>query len=169
MSTVTPKSDAAIETSELLCGIACHAGSHLAEVEKELTQLDCLLHTAINKLSTSFIALHQASAVQQALLEQLAPDESPHAAEIRQQIRQQLDNAITGLQFQDMASQLIGSMDKRLAGLKHMLGEIADQHCEGNSATTLATSIASQSDELARRLCRPVQQQHMECGDIELF
>ena len=159
------KPDPATETSALLCDIACHAGSHLAEVKKELTQLDCLLQTAIHKLSTSFIALHQASAAQQALLETLAPRESPHAAEIRQQ----LDNAITGLQFQDMASQLIVSMDKRLAGLKHMLGEIADQHCEGDSATTLATSIANQSDELARRLCHPVQQQHMECGDIELF
>lgn len=165
MSTVSTKPDVSMETSALLCGIACHAGSHLAEVEKELIQLDCLLQTAINKLSTSFIALHQASAAQQSVLEQLAPEGLSHATEIRQQ----LDNAITGLQFQDMASQLIGSMDKRLEGIKQMLGAVAEQHCEGNSATTLASTIASQSDELARRLCHPVQQQHMECGDIELF
>lgn len=154
-----------MKTSALLCDIACHAGTHLAAVKSELTQLDCLLQTAINKLSTSFIALHQASTAQQAELERLAPGESLHAAEINQQ----LESAITGLQFQDMASQLIASMDKRIAGIKQMLGEVADQHCEGNSATALATTIASQSDELARRLCHPVQQQHMECGDIELF
>lgn len=165
MSTANTKPDPATETSALLCGIACHAGTHLAAVENELTQLDCLLQTAISKLSASFIALHQASAAQQAMLEQLSPGETPHLSEMNRQ----LDNAITGLQFQDMASQLIASMDKRLAGIKQMLGTVAEQHCEGDSASLLATTIASQSDELARRLCHPVKQQHMECGDIELF
>lgn len=165
MNAASLNPDAAMETNALLCGIACHAGTHLVAVESELVQLDCLLQTAINKLSTSFIALHQASTAQQAMLAQLSPGEPLHAAEINQQ----LENAITGLQFQDMASQLIASMDKRIAGLKQMLGAIADQHCEGNSASALATTIASQSEDLARRLCRPVQQQHMDSGDIELF
>ena len=165
MNAASTKPDVAIETSALLCDIACHADTHLVAVEGELLQLDCLLQAAINKLSTSFIALHQASTAQQALIEQLLPGASHHAAEINQQ----LENAITGLQFQDMASQLIASMDKRLAGLKHMLGAVADQHCEGNSTSAVATTIASQSDELTRRLCCPVQQQHMDSGDIELF
>ena len=165
MNTQHNKPDAPVDTNELLCGIACHAGSHLAAVENELMQLDSLLQTAISKLNASFIALHQASTAQQAAREQRLPGEAPHAAEIRRQ----LDNAITGLQFQDMASQLIASMDKRLSGIRQMLAAVAEQHCEGDSAVTLASSIASQSDALARRLCRPVQQQHMECGDIELF
>ncbi len=104
-------------------------------VEADLVQLDILLKEAVAKLSAGFIGAHQALDRQRALgapgeCETLAAEACAH-----------LDEALTALQFEDIASQLIGSARKGLCGGEH-------RAVAGNLS---------------------VPQHHMESGDIEMF
>jgi hypothetical protein len=84
-------------------------------------------------------------------------------------IQRYLDGAITALQFQDMASQLIGGIDARVAGVHALLTQTAKQDARGDTQSALAGYIARDSNALAQRLQQPVHQHHMESGAIELF
>ena len=104
----------------------------------DLVQLELLLKEAIVKLSNSFVGAHQALARQQAL-----PDhDNPECIALAKLASAHLDSALTALQFEDIASQLIAS---------------ARRH------------IGSDEGRPACMVNRSVPQQHMESGSIELF
>lgn len=147
--------------ASLLQGLASHAGGHLLAVEAGLRQLDSLLHEAVARLNDNFLALHRALSLQ-------AQEGSDHAA-CAADIQRYLDGAITALQFQDMASQLIGGIDARVAGVHALLTQAAQQDARGDTQSALAGHIARDSTALAQRLQQPVHQHHMESGAIELF
>jgi hypothetical protein len=44
----------------LLSGVSVHGDQHLAEVERDLVQMDVLLDEAIRELCASFMAIHHA-------------------------------------------------------------------------------------------------------------
>ena len=106
------------------------------QVEADLVQLDMLLKEAIAKLSAGFIGAHQALERQRALC---ASDE---CAALAAQACTHLDDALTALQFEDIASQLIGGVRKCLS--------------EGTDRTVADRNLS-------------VPQHHMESGDVELF
>ncbi len=104
----------------------------------DLVQLELLLKEAIAKLSHSFVGAHEALARQQAL-----PDhDNPECIALARLASTHLDSALTALQFEDIASQLITS---------------ARRH------------IGSDEGRPACMVNRSVPQQHMESGSIELF
>lgn len=77
-----------------------------------------------------------------------------------QQVRQHLSGAVTALQFQDMASQLI----------QHTLGRL--QHCTGR----LARDLMGDDDDFGAAVLQdaalhpnPVTQDEMAAGSVELF
>lgn len=161
----------------LLCGIACHAGSHLGRASTDLAQLDVLLQQAITKLCASFITLHTVNQKQQALLAMhIDSEQVPGAAMLASEMAAALDSAMTGLQFQDMSAQLIASIACRIRGVQQIVDTAAARHCSpvGENAAPSAIAsridaIACQSDELTRGTPHSVHQQHMESGEIELF
>ena len=111
---MTIKNSLALELKELLSGLSEHGSQHLTEIETDLVQTNVLLSEAIEKLSASFMAIHEAVSAQQQLVDTLlAQAQAPAAAvgELRTkavQIDQHVNAAVTGLQFQDMTNQLIG-------------------------------------------------------------
>ena len=108
-------------------------------LQDDLLQLELLLKEAITKLSVSFVGAHQALARQQAL-----PDhDNPECVALAQAASAHLDAALTALQFEDIASQLIASARRHVG---------SDGHGRGACAVN-----------------RSVPQQHMESGSIELF
>jgi len=131
-------------------------GAHLQEIERDLAQMDALLEAATRKLIESFMAIHRDVASQQRALAAFAADPAgvdAHAARLdalREDIARHVGEAISGLQFQDMTSQLIRRMGEHLAGVRDLL---ADGACAADPA----------------RRPRAVEQHHMDCGDIELF
>lgn len=173
------------EVKRLLSGVSDHGDQHLAEVETDLVQMNTLLTEAIKKLAASFMAIHEAVCIQQETLNLLISSGTP-ASEcvarletIRGEISQHVNAAVTGLQFQDMTSQLIGRMEKHLAGLRDVFG-VLDPGGSGMSLESgdeeILTLLNSISRALAERgvalegeLRRAVSQRHMESGDIELF
>lgn len=101
-----------------------------------LTQLDTLLKLAIEKLVHEFVGAHQALILQQSL------SREPACAALARQACAHLDGALTALQFEDIASQLIASAQQHWLASRHA------------PAACMAPGIT---------------QQHMESGEIELF
>lgn len=128
-------------------------GSHIEEVERDLAQMNALLEAAIEKLLVSFMAIHRGVARQETLLRESAAEHPEFAAcsarmeSLRVDLAQHISEAVSGLQFQDMTSQLIRRMAAHLSTLREEIG--GAEPCKPHP--------------------RAVSQQHMECGDIELF
>lgn len=174
-----------VQVASLLSGVSAHGDQHLAEVERDLVQMDVLLDEAIKKLCASFMAIHQAIGMQQETLDSVlsagstAPEQSERLQALRDEISRHVSAAVTGLQFQDMTSQLIGRMVQHLAGLRDVFGALGANGAaalpESGSEEMLAMldrisdRVGARCSELNGLARSTVNQRHMESGDIELF
>src|SRR4051794_3865010 len=167
----------------LLSNLSEHAGQHLTEIETDLVQTNFLLGEAIEKLSASFMAIHEAVSAQQQVVESLLSGKE-QASEISERLRARhaeialhVGAAVTGLQFQDMTSQLIGRTVRRVTGLRDVLNGVGSNTMPAESAieeianvlNAINASVEQQSVKLESELWKAVCQTHMESGDIELF
>lgn len=171
------------QVMRLLSGVSEHGGQHLAEVERDLVQVDVLLDEAIKKLCASFMAIHRAVDLQQEALDgllaegRLAPVHAARFEALRGEINQNVAAAVTGLQFQDMTSQLIGRMVQHLAGLRDVFGALDANGSvleSGNEAllatlSQISDRVGACCTERAGGVRSTVNQRHMNSGDIELF
>lgn len=169
----------------MLTGLSEHGILHLTEIEHDLLQTNLLLEEAIAKLGASFMAVHGAMTVQQEMVAALVDGESftPESASgikaMSDEISRHINDAITGLQFQDMTRQLIERTLKRVIGLRAMLstlsssgqGMSADATDEHMSAVlrSINRQLLMQDKELTEALWKTVRQKHMDSGDVELF
>lgn len=169
----------------LLSGVSTHGRRHLSEVETDLVQTGLLLEEAVEKLTTSFIAIHAAVGARQeaidCLLEggKLCDEDCAKLATMSCDIGAHVNSAITSMQFQDMTSQLIERTLKRVTGLRDFLGTLDEHGSQIRPATgneeiverlgKVSMALALQSLELRSVLRKSVEQQHLESGDIELF
>jgi hypothetical protein len=173
------------EVSSLLTAVSEHGKQHLAEVEADLQQTNYLLTKAIEKLGASFMAVHSAIINQRKVLDALmqqhhfAPDEASQLGVFNQIIDEEIDVAVTGLQFQDITSQLLTRAIKRVSGLEGLLQELT---MHGNELDTeheqkeiakildsMSHSLHAGSHALSGGLRRSVDQQNMASGEVELF
>lgn len=161
---------------------------HLSKIEADLIQTDILLDEAITKLTEGFMALHQTLAEQQQELDLLlggkkaaTPENLAHVKALRDKVNQHIHATVTGLQFQDMTSQLLERVVRRVIGLREVLkivngGGTALQP-ENNPSLDEIEVLLRQTDvametkmkELETILWRAVRQTRMESGDIDLF
>lgn len=148
-------------------------------------QTTFLLGEAIEKLGASFMAIHEAVTTQQQELDELlAVANLPEGASLRitgyrEKIAEEVNAAITGLQFQDLTSQLIARTIKRVNGLRDSLialaahGDVMEPEHEHEEIAKLledmSASLMSRSDALKGGLRKSVDQQDMSTGEIELF
>jgi len=173
------------QVKHLLVNLADHGTQHLQEIETDLVQTNFLLGEAIEKLGASFMAIHAAVSAQQEAIDMLLSGTAP-TPEISEALRSRqgelalhINAAVTGLQFQDMTSQLIGRTVKRVTGLRDVLGGIGAGSSDIPSESDVDEFIAAlgnmnrlleeQSVKLESALWKAVCQTHMESGDIELF
>src|SRR3990167_6776483 len=114
------------QVKQLLAVVSDHGAQHLNEVEIDLEQTTVLLGEAIEKLGASFMALHAAVRAQQEIVDSLltgatlTPDLAANLHALQIEIGRHVNAAVTGLQFQDMTSQLIGRTVKRVAGFREV-------------------------------------------------
>lgn len=169
----------------LLSTLTSQSNVSLLEVENDLAQTRLLLQEAIEKLSSSFMAIHEAVNEQQNTIDLILADPaSGHAATeaikiSREKIAENVISAVTGLQFQDMTSQLIDRTDRRINDLHdvmHSLAHLAEQIMPSDSSEldlaaleTLSNRLEEKADSYAKPQRRIVSQTHMESGEIELF
>jgi hypothetical protein len=169
----------------LLSGVSDHGKKHLSEVETDLLQTGMLLEEAVDKLTRSFMAIHQTVGARQDGINLLLAGGIPSAEEVARlgamsgEIGAHVNVAITSMQFQDMTSQLIDRTLKRVTGLREFLGTLG-AHGEIVAAESgseeivdllgkVSMALAIQSLELRSVLRKSVNQRHLESGDIELF
>lgn len=174
------------EFKRLLLDVASGSGMQLTEVETDLVQTNLLLNEAITKLSNSFFDLHKAVAAQQTVVAMIVAQQTavtPVQVEELKQSQQEIDahvnSAVTGLQFQDMTSQLIERTLKRIVGLRDVLGFLSnnswdaapDSDLEEMHALlqTINQTMETRLINLENSLWKAVRQTHMSSGDIDLF
>lgn len=173
------------QVKHLLSNLSDHGTQHLTEIETDLVQTSFLLGEAIQKLGASFMAIHEAVTAQQETIDLLLSgiEATPEIAEKlkakQAEIGLHVNAAVTGLQFQDMTSQLIGRTVRRVTGLRDVLSGIGSSSSDMPSGSSMDDIIAAlnsmnaaleeQSVKLESALWKAVCQTHMESGDIELF
>jgi hypothetical protein len=173
------------EVRSLLSSVIEHGQQHLSEIEADLSQTTYLLSHAIDNLSSSFLSVHAAVVTQQKSLDLLLAKYDLTEAEFKEieqynnAIGDQVAAAITGLQFQDITSQLIARAIKRIEGLKTLLEDLhvdeeIDQVQSEHDAIThllegLNQSLHAGSQALTGGLRRSVDQKSMGAGEIDLF
>lgn len=173
------------ELRQLLTAVSDHGAQHLVEVEADLNQTTYLLNGAIEKLSNSFMAIHEAVTAQEQEINALLNNvDVPEAAQqnivaLREKISAEVNEAVTGLQFQDMTSQLIARVVKLINGLRESLAMLAE-HGEGMAPeheheeivkllAEMSAGLNTRNDALQGEHIKSVGQQDMDSGDIELF
>lgn len=173
------------ELRSLLAAVSDHGKQHLVEVEADLLQTTYLLSEAIEKLGASFMAVHEAVTQQQQVINTLMKnhpldqDETEQLEAFKLKIGEEVNAAVTGLQFQDLTSQLLTRTIKRVNGLKDLLHELGShsnaidpdhEHEEiAKFLDDMSHTLHVGSRALSGGLKRSVDQQDMATGDIELF
>lgn len=172
--------------------------TQFSEVKRELAQLRTLLEDAINKLLTCFTAIESQTRQQHSLSLGLIDCNSPEIAAaseinmskealieqldtISEQTEQNVRSAITSLQFQDMATQIIAHVRNRVDSLESIMKSISNVHMTQNrhdpdslsdfvqNLNHFKRAIDEASEVIAKAKYNPVSQTHMEAGDIDLF
>ncbi|WP_413457064.1 chemotaxis protein [Herbaspirillum huttiense] len=176
------------ELKRLLLDTASGGSRQLTEVESDLVQTNILLGEAIGKLGNSFMELHRAVQTQQTILEGLMNGSGQFDSNSIEQLKatqgevsHYVNAAVTGLQFQDMTSQLLERIVRRVIGLREALGVLSANSFEivpeqGQSDEEVRELLASTVQAIEERLnmldtglWKAVRQTRMESGDIELF
>lgn len=169
---------------QLLTNVSAYGDQHLSEIECDLMQLDALQDEAIKKLCASFIAMHHAIHLQQQTLSSMLLSGSSLAEyatfvkTTQRDISRHTRQAVAGLQFQDMTSQLIRRMVLHLSDMRDVLGAL-DMGSDSLSEETLdrlpgmlndlRDRVGSGCADLTGGLRSTVNQRHMGSGEIELF
>ena len=168
------------QLQQLLATVSTHGNQHVCEIERDLAQTNMLLDEAVRKLGNSFLAIHQGLTSYQNLTTNI-PDAglADQLATLQTEITQHINAAVTGLQFQDMTSQLINKMTKHIAELHDVFAvmdrsdrqipEVAEDTVIVEILNNMNTDLERQQlvfDDLSRKI---VSQRHLESGDIELF
>ena len=176
------------ELKRLLLDTASGGSRQLTEVESDLVQTNILLGEAIGKLGNSFMELHRAVQIQQSILEGLMNGSGQFDSASIDQLKatqggvsHYVNAAVTGLQFQDMTSQLLERIVRRVIGLREALGVLSANSFEivpeqGQTDEEVKELLASTVQAIEERLnmldtglWKAVRQTRMESGDIELF
>ncbi len=182
---MTKKNLLGSQVKRLLTSLSDHGNQHLTEVETDLVQTTYLLSEAIEKLGASFMAIHEGIVTQKELIDMLlsgtaaTPESQERIKALQDEVAQNINAAVTGLQFQDMTSQLIGRTVRRIAGLRDVLGAVGSSSAEMLPESEqeevvavlseISKALEEQSAKLESVLWKAVSQTHMESGDIELF
>lgn len=127
---------------------------HLMTASNDLDRLQTLLEHACDALAQSF---YGASEQLKALMKEGASAEG--STTIYPRLMEQLGTAVTALQFQDMASQLINHTNRRLRSCADQIARVAMGDDEDGLTVV----------EEAPTRPNPVTQDEMDAGSIELF
>ncbi|MBL8958928.1 MAG: hypothetical protein JNJ98_03675 [Gemmatimonadetes bacterium] len=149
---------------------------------QDLQQLRSLLGDATGKLSAAFqTMIHQAKAQRAAAdaLEQVAGvDAVREVKELAEEITRGSLMVVQSLQFEDMATQLLTHVDRRLSWLEAYAREAAPLHTAVSGEVVGITRVdfaaveqrlADRQQEKAAWSRKAVQQESLDEGDIELF
>ncbi len=144
----SPSPDPSAGAEHIGLMLAAEVQDHLLTASNDLDRLQTLLSDACTTLSDSFFSAS-------ADIEELTA-----GVDAMQQVKLHLAKAITALQFQDMASQLITHTHKRLRSCADRLAADAFEPNEDEGSAVI---------EAPPLRPNPVTQDEMDAGSVELF
>lgn len=140
--------------------VAAAVQDHLLTASNDLDRLQALLAHACDTLMERFCNASEQVGVLLSTAQSAAPPAGGSAATGIEALQQQLRAAVTALQFQDMASQLIAHTHRRLRSCADQLAHQAFGTDDDDGDTVI---------EQAPERPNPVTQDEMDAGAIELF
>lgn len=157
----------------LLSNLSNLVDSHLAEAVDDVCQTRLILDEAIIKLECSFYG------IQYELAQQRGMPETTGREMCLDRLTAHLHQAIIGLQFHDLTTQLLQRVNARFDGLRDMLvvmdskKTIASGYGQAEDLTLSLReadeTLSALSVKLQGALSKSLRQEHMRCGDVELF
>lgn len=144
---------------------------------EELLRADELLAHAIEQLMSAFNNVSEPARhhLRQLMLAAAAANGTPAADKLRaeaERIEQNVNGAVTALQFRDVVGQKLGHVRSELAALEqamHGIREVSAQ-CAHGAHGDLAAGVDGVLQQLQEdRAASPVRQKLMHAGEIELF
>lgn len=186
------RSEQTTETIRLMTGIADQGGLHLTELLSDFEQLRDLLSFAVDRFCRDFLHVAELATVPSSEGPSGSPAAPSEDGPTRQvaagadDARRQLEriamavaDMTVDLQFHDMANQILARSSGRVTGLAALLTELrqraqsmpAESSQDGLVKAFAETNAAilEQSQELAVRMRKAVQQKNLDVGDVELF
>lgn len=154
MNEATEQNEGSTSPMPLLA--AANLQDHLMTATNDLDRLQNLLADACDVLAQSFYGASEQLRV--LMDEQQAAAAGEADADVYPRLMQQLGGAVTALQFQDMASQLITHTNRRLRSCADQIARVAMGDDDGAAVVTEAPPQPN-----------PVTQDEMDAGSIELF
>jgi 3-isopropylmalate dehydratase small subunit len=152
---------------KLLEAISSEAKNHIVELSIDLTQLRELLNTAIDEICTSFAEISAEATLPNEMI-----DISEHKERLRK-ISERANEVLTGLQFHDLASQVIERAEKRLEGLGSVVQGVFNTASENQpddiKLFAEMKNLQQESEALRLGLERKVVQANLNIGDVEIF
>lgn len=167
---------------EMLCSV--NAEEYFVNIKEDLTQVDRLVSDAVNNLVINFKYISQLTKTHHDMvlaIEKLAvPEEKQSIIELLQKqmviadkIEHELEMTVTSLQFGDLVTQLLAHTVKQVDSLNKELQRIDRKENFNNECTSLQAKHQRISKAVnaanIRIKKKPVAQQGMQMGDIELF
>ncbi len=171
----------ALENSEI-CNL--EVDEYFMTVKEELSQVDRLVSDAVNNLVINFRYISKLTKTHHdmvlAIERMAAPEGSKPILELLQKqmeiadkIEQELDAAVTSLQFGDLVTQLIAHTTYQVETLNMVLQRIDRQSSLKDQERSIEEIHAGISKAMkvanSKGKRKPVVQQGMQMGDIELF
>ena len=172
----------AVDPNEALCNI--EADEYFINIKTELNQVDRLVSDAVNNLVINFRYISELTKSHHEMVLAIEKMAVPEGSEpilellekqmiIADKIQQELEMAITSLQFGDLVTQLLTHTTKQVETLNMELQRIDRQNSWKKGKTTLRAihEGISQAVNMAntKNKRKPVVQHGMQTGDIELF
>ena len=177
--------DLAAQDAKVFCN--SQLDDYFAGIKGELSQVDRLVGDAVGNLVASFKYISKLTRSHQETAQAIGQTATPADREpteqllhrrkaIADQIEQELDAAVTSLQFGDLVAQLLGHTMIRVEALGVALLRIDGQHA-GQESDELSCEPLRIHERISRAVTvanatsrrKPVVQQGMQTGDIELF
>jgi len=160
------------------------ADEYFMKVKEELNQVDRLVSDAVNNLVINFRYISNLTKAHHDMvlvIERMAAPEGSKPIlsllqkqmEIAQKIEQELDAAVTSLQFGDLVAQLIAHTTCQVETLNMVLQRIDRQSSRKDHEKSIDQIHSGISKAIkvvnSKGKRKPVVQQGMQTGDIELF
>lgn len=160
------------------------ADEYFSSIKGELHQVERLVSDAVNNLVVNFRYISELTKTHHdmvlAIERIVVPDDSEPIIEllrkqmaVADKIEQELEMAVTSLQFGDLVTQLLAHTSHQIEILNLVLQRIDRQHEQHHAERSMRETHAVISKAVgiatADRKRKPVVQQGMQMGEVELF
>lgn len=165
------------ETRAAIDALAQAVGAEMHKAGSELLRVDELLADAIGQLLAVFSSVSARAGCQRQdlALAAAAAQGTPAAERLRQaaeRVAQDVDGAVTALQFRDVVGQKLGHVRRELEALERVLQRIRALSAAPSEPgqAQFAEGVRALLRELdAAKAASPAQQELMHAGEVELF